>query len=83
MNWRSRLYQGYFLKIPENDPRKAAYPRYLARKWNSTHPKSEQVESLEILNMSDVLEPDGKFRGAKPTVLWKGEAGSMQSAVAD
>jgi hypothetical protein len=83
VNWRWRLYYGYFQKIPENDPRKAAYPRYLARTWNSTHPKSEQVESLEIVSVSDVLATDGKFRGAKPTVLWKGEAGSMQSAVAD
>jgi hypothetical protein len=80
VSWRWRLYHGYFQKLPDNDPKKAAYPRYLIRTWNSEHPKSEQVESLEILNMSDVLAADGKFRGVKPTLLWK-EA--QQAVVAD
>ena len=71
VSWRWRLYHGYFQKLPDNDPKKAAYPRYLIQTWNSEHPKSEQVESLEILNMSDVLAADGKFRGVKPTLLWK------------
>ena len=60
----------YDLLFPDYQPYLAGFAEYLGGQWNDAHPAGQQLKSLEIIFMHQIIGPHHTVSTPQPAVFW-------------
>lgn len=65
--WRKYM---VLLGAAVNTDRRLPFARYLCRRWNSTHPPDQQIQTMQIYLMEEDTLPNYEVSKPRPVLLW-------------